>query len=125
MRTLKRFKQGDITSPSKIPQQPQNRLVRKSVSPEDDKAASMKGDDPKLVVEKLDRMNKNLELNAKEKDVSNPKVLEAWVNETLLEVERAEQSAGMSDIVTGIVILYRRTRQCAIGKESAVKEIWP
>ena len=41
-------------------------------------------------VNKLDNLTKELALDAKKVNIMNPKILESWINETLLEVERQD-----------------------------------
>jgi len=94
MRTTKRFKTPD-SNVSRTPQMNQVKLVKQAQSSEpvvDEGKGTTTPAENKMVVEKLEKVTKDLELNPKEKNVANPKVLEAWVNETLLEVERVEHS---------------------------------
>jgi hypothetical protein len=41
-------------------------------------------------IEKLSRITKDLRLNPKTNNIMDPKILESWINETLIEVERLD-----------------------------------
>lgn len=44
-------------------------------------------------IEKLLRVKKRLELNPKKANILDPKILESWINETLIEVERLDTTS--------------------------------
>ena len=41
-------------------------------------------------INKLENLTKQLALDPKKSNIMNPKILESWINETLLEVERQD-----------------------------------